>query len=315
MNGQTACLLLALLLISPSFSSVAGADDPMVSKSTGLELKRIPAGRFVMGSETSAEQLEKLFSGRGVTAVYFHAQFPTRIVQISKPFYLGSYEVTQQQFLDVMGANPSFFPKSGEQAAQYPVEKVSWYDAVVFCNRLSEADGLPPYYEIEITAAKANGLVDGAKVTTRGGLGYRLPTEAEWEYACRAGSKTVWSSGNTLDSLNQVGWWGGFGTQRGNSQQQTNPIGALKSNKFGLYDMHGNVAEWCQDTGFSSYRSRPPTLVDPRYEERQIEHRVMRGGGSLDGPEKTTSAYRNEGSPGDAGRGSDIGFRVARNAK
>ena len=134
-------------------------------------------------------------------------------VTISKSYYLGVHEVTQAQYEKVMGNNPSNF-----KGAKNPVEMVSWGESVSFCNKLSE---LP-----EEKAA---------------GREYRLPTEAEWEYACRAGSTTSYSFGDTAELLGEFAW---FKESAGN---ETHPVGEKKPNRWGLYDMHGNVFEWCQD--------------------------------------------------------------------
>ena len=161
-------------------------------------------------------------------------------VTISKSCYLGTNEVTQGQYEKVMGDNPSEF--KGEEN---PVDSVNWEEAVSFCQKLSE---MP-----EEKAA---------------GREYRLPTEAEWEYACRAGSTTSYSFGETEKSLEEYAWFGG------NSGDMTHPVGEKKPNRWGLYDMHGNVLEWCQDW----YADGPPDAsTDPQGPNRGLT-RVLRGG-------------------------------------
>lgn len=192
-------------------------------------------------------------------------------VTISKSYHLGSYEVTQHEYEKVIGANPSHF-----KGAKNPVDTVNWEDAVSFCKRLSEMPN-----------EKA------------AGRSYRLPTEAEWEYACRAGSTTSYSSGDTEESLGGYAWF------KENTGNKTHPVGEKKPNRWGLYDMHGNVSEWCQDW-FARY---PPSAVtDPRGPNRGTV-RMLRGGGWDSDAAFCRTAFRNSGFP--TFRTFNIGFRVA----
>jgi formylglycine-generating enzyme required for sulfatase activity len=164
---------------------------------------------------------------------------PQHGVVITKPFYMGVTEVTQAQYEAVMGTNPSAF-----KGPANPVDSVKWYETVHFCRKLSEMTG------------KA----------------VRLPTEAEWEYACRAGTKTRFSFGDSEGALGDYAWY------MGNSGNKTQPVGRKKPNPWGLYDMHGNVAEWCADWygPYSSEASTDPQAVgDSRVSEGR---RVVRGG-------------------------------------
>src|SRR5262249_18504999 len=160
---------------------------------------------------------------------------PQHRVRITRPFYLGVTEVTQGQYQAVMGENPSQFKTSDD----LPVDNVSWFDAVKFCDRLSERENRKPCY-----------LIDGDQVSITGGNGYRLPTEAEWEYACRAGSATAFGFGDDEARLGGLAWFSG------NSGGKTHPVAQRQANAFGLYDMHGNVWEWCWDAYDADYYKR-----------------------------------------------------------
>jgi formylglycine-generating enzyme required for sulfatase activity len=241
-------VFLALLRLCESFFACsAAADEPReVVNSLGVRFMRIPAGDFLMGSPVGEEQAEP-------------DERPQHPVRISQAFYLGAYEVTQADFELVMGENPSWFSPTGGgrdlianvDSKRLPVEMVSWDDAVSFCRRLSERDE-----------------------ERRAGRTYRLPTEAEWEYACRAGSTTRFTFGDALDS--------GTATF---STRTTSSVGLYSPNAWGLYDMHGNVWEWCSDWYAADAYSlkRPPT---------EGNGRVVRGGSYQFAPSQARSANR-----------------------
>jgi formylglycine-generating enzyme required for sulfatase activity len=210
---------------------------------------------------------------------------PQHRVRITRPFYLGETEVTQGQYQRVMGVNPSFF----RGADDLPVERVSWNDAITFCNKLSEREGLRPYY----VAGKASDLSAD---------GYRLPTEAEAEYACRAGTTTRYSFGDDESMFGPYAWC------NANSRNATHPVRLKKPNAWGLYDMHGNVWEWCGDAYGADYY-RKSAASDPTGPP-EGESRVNRGGAWSAPPLRARSAFRRLSKP-DL-HGFSMGLRVAR---
>ncbi len=260
-----------------------------IKNSIGMSLNLIPAGEFFMGSPDDAIEA-------------YNAEKPLHRVRITKPFYLGVTEVTQEQYVAVTGNNPSHFTATGggkervagQSTDQFPVENVSWLDAIQFCNKLSEKEGKKPFYEID---------GEDVRVPDWNGQGYRLPTEAEWEYACRANActPTRFSFGDNAGELGVYGWFDG------NSEQRTHPVSQKKPNAFGLYDMHGNVYEWCRDWHHNEYYNRSPRN-DPTG-PGGTSGRVVRGGGWNEEPRACRSAQRGWIPPGN--RDGYVGFRLA----
>ena len=215
-------------------------------------------------------------------------------------FRIARTTVTKAQYCEVMELDEA----PGPGGDDHPVTEVSWFDAVAFCNRLSELEGLPPSYEI-----------DGHEVSwIEDAGGYRLPTEAEWEYACRAGSTAPWSFGDYESELDRYAWFAG------NSDYEAHAVATREPNSWDLYDMHGNVWEWCWDR-YASYggvvwsrltRLRP--LKDPRGSDYSPgASRVVRGGAFLVEPGVLRSAFRFWLVPGVSN--SDLGFRCVRRAR
>ena len=235
-----------------------------ITNSIGMKLVLIPKGTFMMGSPQSEQGRIENENQHEVT--------------ISKDYYLGVYEVTQAQYQKVMGKNPSHFQgaKVRNENADLPVEQVSWDDAVEFCKKLSE-------------------LPDEKKA----GRVYRLPTEAEWEYACRAGSKTAYSFDDEEGLLPEYGWFSS------NSSRRTHTVGLLEPNAWGLHDMHGNVWEWCSDW----YEEYPKGAVSDPTGPKEGSFRVLRGGCWDDQAANCRSAIRHGFTPDR--RFNFLGFRVA----
>ncbi|MHB8971533.1 MAG: formylglycine-generating enzyme family protein [Pirellulaceae bacterium] len=195
------------------------------------------------------------------------------LVRVTKSFQLGVYEVTQEAYERVMGVNPSLF-----KGPQQPVENVNWIDAIEFCNKLSE-----------LREEKAAGRI------------YRLPTEAQWEYACGAGTTTCYSFGDDADAMGDHGWFSD------NSALTTHPVGEKLPNAWGLYDMHGNVWEWCWDWYDGGYYMNSP--VDDPTGPAAGSLRVFRGGGWFY-PAMICRMARRHGIQPDYGSKGILGFRV-----
>lgn len=216
------------------------------TNSIGMKFVWIPPGSFVMGSPKEEKERRDDETQHKVT--------------LTKGFYMGVYTVTQEQWKEVMGNNPSFF--KGEK--NLPVDSVTWEDCQEFIRKL--------------------------RVNDKEKKAYRLPTEAEWEYACRAGTTTPFHTGETI-STDQANYNGNlvYGSgKKGVYKQKTTPVGSFPANAWGLHDMHGNVPQWCQDW----YGEYPKDdAVDPQGPEKGF-HRVLRGGLWGGNPGASRSTHR-----------------------
>ncbi len=299
-------LLLASLL-GPFFAreTIAAEPEKTVTNSLGMQLVRIPAGEFLMGSNESKESLKKAFPHYDPKRIEtLDDEYPAHKVRITKPFYMGAHEVSIEQFkkyiersghktdaesdgtggwgynaksnafegrkLEYSWRSPGF-----AQQDSHPVVDVTWFDAVRLCDWLSKTEGRK----------------------------YRLPTEAEWEYACRAGSTTRFNNGDDPDELTKSGAiydvdtskvfpeWTPFATKSSDKHQFTAPIGKFKPNAWGLYDMHGNVWEWCSDWHDEKYYANSPA-EDPQGPD-DGEVKIRRGGSWHTWPFYCRSSFRN----------------------
>jgi formylglycine-generating enzyme required for sulfatase activity len=247
----------------------------LITRVGQIRLKRIPAGEFRMGSSDGDDDA-------------FDDEKPRHEMRIDESFYLGVTPVTQAQYQAVTGKSPGRFQGRPEN----PIESVSWYESVRFCIMLSQKEGLVPYY----------GIRGASRVRIVGGSGYRLPTEAEWEYACRAGTETRYCFGDDEPGLDESAWYSA------GSGAQTRPVGQKRPNAWGLYDMHGNVWEWCGDAYEGDYEMDSPNLDPPGPENTAC--RVVRGGSWNDVPRDVRAASRLGYAPGV--RFDYLGFRIAR---
>jgi len=279
------------------FARIYTGDGEAVTNSIGMEMVPIPAGEFTMGSPADEELRDDDETQRQVT--------------LTRGFSMSAMEATQGEWVSIMGEYPSEF-----RGGLLPVENISWEEAVEFCNALSMLEGLPVAYEVkEVEDVKKVSFLDAQGQPTTDVTqvkGYRLPTEAEWEYACRAGTTTVFNTGNTI-STDQANY-DGDGTYGGGSKgvdlKQTVPVGSYPPNTWGLHDMHGNVWEWCNDL-YGTYS--PEAVTDPMGAAEATSRiprsaRILRGGGWSGGPEFCRSAYRAWSSPTSSDR--YLGFRV-----
>ena len=278
LTAGIACLLIVLAAMSCGKKEEpppqAETPQPVVTKS-GVAMVSLPGGWFRMGSGAGGEIDE-----------------PAHRVYVS-PFYIDQYEVAQEEFEKVLGRNPSRWkdPKA-------PAEQIRWKDAAEYCNARSRLEGLagaydPKTWQCDCAAA-----------------GYRLPTEAEWEYACRAGAETEYFFGDDASRLSQYAWF------KDNCTRRPGAVGGKQPNPWGLYDMYGNIWEWCNDFYDEDYYRKCPEK-DPRGPPSG-ETRVLRGGGWNSRARQCRSAYRNEEYPAytDVCFGPDIhgftGFRCVR---
>jgi formylglycine-generating enzyme required for sulfatase activity len=231
-----------------------------------LQLRMIPVGEFRMGARGESEREE-----------------PVHRVRLTQPFYLGQFPVTQAQYAAFRSDHQNGFPGDSRR----PVENVTWEDAVAYCAWLNDRSSV----------VWPSGLE---------GFTARLPSEAQWEYACRGGTETEFHTGDGAIALAAAGWYDV------NSDQKTHPVGLKAPNAYGLYDMHGNVVEWCADAWLAdAYKLRVDGVCDPEVTEQEVAGdvlRVVRGGSWFYRASVCRAAVRDRGGP--VYRYRNLGFRV-----
>ncbi|MCL1910592.1 MAG: formylglycine-generating enzyme family protein [Leptospirales bacterium] len=285
---------ITLIIAATAFTSLActGGGKGSVAEDTQqavkIEMVKIPGGTFIMGSPEDEPERE-----------FFSFEETQHTVTVSY-FYMGKYPVTEKQFFDVTGYNLSSSDRF--VIGHLPVEGVGWYDAIEFCNKLSKRKGLEQVYtitDIERDSDYDERITKATVIANWSKNGYRLPTEAEWEYACRAGTTTAYNTGDTITTEQA-----NFGKAHKSYDRVWNalvaaslPVGSFAPNAFGLYDMHGNVCEWCWDMYKSNYYVEGQiNPKGPKFEDAYSDvfgiPRMCRGGSWKDRGEYLRSANR-----------------------
>jgi len=244
------------------------------TNSIRMNLVYIPAGSFMMGSTSTVEELVRDYRS---PANLFRREFPRHEVNISRSFWMSQTEVTQAQYRDVMKAEPWLGKESVEESPDNPAVCVTWDDAAEFCRKLGGKEGRK----------------------------YRLPTEAEWEYACRAGTTTRYSFGNNDSYLGEYAWFN-QNTNSEDAKYPVHPVAKKKPNKWGLYDMHGNVWEWCSDWYKQDYYTQSPQNDPPGPPSGTC--RAIRGGSAGLFPTHARCSFRDSRDP--TSPIFSVGFRV-----
>ncbi len=283
-----------------------------IAKKTGWTNSLIVTAEFMIYNEMTSFSSGTFTMGRA-SGTGYPDELPTHAVTISRDFYMGKYEVTQAEWTAIMGTNPSTFVGTTK-----PVEEVSFYSVLAYCNKRSMAEGLTPVYTISGSTNPAvwgaipttNNVAWNAAICSWNANGYRLPSEAEWEYAARGATNTPDYMYSGSDTIGDVAWYDV------NSSNQTHVVGAKAANGSGAFDMSGNVQEWVWDWYNETYYGSSPS-TDP-YGPATGTWRVIRGGSWEQEASFSRVPFRNQGTP-EKGDGkvsnSRLGFRVVRTAE
>ena len=285
------CLVGLIVVTCGNGSTSSGDDGPkpgdLWTSPGGIEFSWIPAGTFTMGPD--------IWNNDATFSVTLSA------------FKMSRYAVTQELYEEVIGDNPSYYhggsgrkPDGTEIQGMRPVETVSWFDAIEFCNKLSDREGLDRVYATSWSSPATHPITSGTVTADFTKNGYRLPTDAQWEYACCAGTSTKWHFGDDETKLVEYAWYSA------NSNNKTHQVGLLKPNQWSLYDMHGNVWEWCWDW-YDDYPAGPETNYTGT---GAGSGRVERGGSWVNTAGGTRSVSRSSCDPD--GRYFILGFRLVR---
>lgn len=294
------------------------------SNSSGVELELIPPGEYLRGSSPADVQALKKADPMLSIELLKHEQ-PQHRVRISVPFYIAKNETTDVQFLKVLARNVASTGASGGRRRkvgglnpeQLSAERVTWFDCLEFCNKLSELEGRSPCYELSDIEWTVDRVIKGATVRVLDGTGYRLPTDAEWEYACRAGTTTPFASGEKLD-LKQSPASRNTAVPKVSAKQPDSadpssvplsPAQSNEPNQFGLHEMCGNLWEWCHD-GYNetTYQTFAGKLATDPIVEPAGKFRILRGGAGIAESGHSRPAIRLNRTPGS--RVDYFGFRV-----
>ena len=303
-NMARKIILITAIMLMGGFVTPRGEGADSAEEKYGVDMVFVEGGTFIMGCDPEEE------------GYCDDAEKPAHKITLTGDFYIGKYEVTQKQWQQVMGSGlREQRDKAGDDLSirgegdAYPIYYVSWYEAVEFCNKLSEITGRAPAYRINHAGIDGdeNGVDDKKPVVTAipEANGYRLPTEAEWEYAARGGNRSAGYRYCGSDDIREVAWYDA------NSEGETHPVGTKKANELGIHDMTGNVDEWVFDGyGFSYYANSPDR--DPQGPGAGAS-RVIRGGSWYIHSRNARASIRYGYSPGF--RGFNLGFRLAAGGK